>query len=77
MPRSFGLKHNWLARTDEVDFLRNNGGLYAVTVTLDKKKARKLGEVACHVLAVVTLGKDPDVTRYVAERVVRRTKDVR
>jgi len=34
--------HEWRAKADEVDFLRNNGGFYAVSLTLSVDDARRL-----------------------------------
>ena len=37
-----GRRHTWTARTEEIDFSRNQGGFYAVELTLDRKNADKL-----------------------------------
>ena len=34
--------HEWQARANEVDFLRNNGGFYAVSLTLSVDDVRRL-----------------------------------
>ncbi|MBI2165179.1 MAG: hypothetical protein HYU29_02095 [Chloroflexi bacterium] len=44
MPKGIGPNHQWQARTEEVDFLKNEGGHYAVSLTLDMDNAKKLAK---------------------------------
>ena len=34
--------HEWQSKSDEVDFLKNDGGFFAVSLTLSFENARKL-----------------------------------
>jgi hypothetical protein len=37
-----GVSHEWQGKTDEIDFIKNDGGFFAVSLTLSQKNAEHL-----------------------------------